>query len=47
MTAYKRTQPIQSLTEAAQEAKAKRQAVLERIRKQRSRVQAQRWVARI
>ncbi len=35
MTAYKRTQLQQSLPEA-QEAKAKRQAVLARVRKQRT-----------
>ena len=38
MTAYKRTQPSQSLTEAALEAKAKRQEVLARVRKQRAEV---------
>ena len=36
MTAYKRTQPLQSLSQAAQEAKAKRQAVLQRVRAQRA-----------
>ncbi len=36
MTAYKKTQPPQSLSEAAQAAKTKRQAVLARVRKQRA-----------
>ncbi len=36
MTAYKRIQTGQSLSEAAQERKAKRQAVLARVRKQRA-----------
>ena len=36
MTAYNRTQPQQSRSQAAQEAKAKRQAVLQRVRKQRA-----------
>jgi hypothetical protein len=36
MTAYKRLQTPQTITEAARAAKAKRQAVLERVRKQRA-----------
>ncbi len=36
MTAYKRTHPPQSLSEAAQEAKAQRQAVLQRVQMQRA-----------
>ncbi len=36
MTAYKRLQLPQSLSEAMRVAKAKRQAVLQRVRKQRA-----------
>ena len=36
MTAYKRTQPRHSFSQAAREAKATRQAVLQRVRKQRA-----------
>ncbi len=47
MTAYKQKQTPQSLSEAARQAKAKRQAVLERVRKQRAAAQkrtAQEWM---
>ncbi len=39
MTAYNKMQPPQSVSAAAREAKAKRQAVLERVRKQRAQAQ--------
>ncbi len=36
MTAYKRTQPLQSRSDAAQAAKAQRDVILQRIRAQRA-----------
>ena len=47
MTAYTKIQPPHTVTHAAQAAKAKRQAVLDRVRKQRAQAQkrtVQEWI---